>query len=491
MRGEAGAIDSAGNIYVLGDDGNYHLHIIKYHSSGAIIWSRDMAITTAGTGLFAACDKIGNLYFSFEENLSTSRFNLTKYDSTGNKKWTKYFEVGGYSYPEGIALDTSGNILLTGYSELEVDYYFTIKFNTLGDTLWSASYRSNIGGGGSVPNSIFVDKPGNVYITGTSWVGQYNVDWVTIKYSNNGIRQWVTRYDGPFHLGGQANCVKADDEGYCYVTGLVGGDTNHAVFGTIKYTSYGDSVWTRLYIPHLWLVYEEGIDLIIDGNKNVYVIGGGADTNYAGALIQGAQLIKYDRNGNTLFNIIDTNAKDNPPNICEFNGNIYFPSYHGNIYTAGYNMTGNRIFYSYYPFVHVIYYSPYKLLPYRNNYLIVFGNGSDSSITIKYSSGTGIVNSNQNAVSDYKLFQNFPNPFNPVTSIKYQIPRSSNVKLIVYDILGKEIAKLVDQKQNAGSYETQFPDNQYSNNQLPSGVYFYSLFIDGVRLDTKKLILLK
>jgi hypothetical protein len=65
------------------------------------------------------------------------------------------------------------------------------------------------------------------------------------------------------------------------------------------------------------------------------------------------------------------------------------------------------------------------------------------------------------------------------------------VKLIVYDILGKEIAKLVDQKQNAGSYETQFPDYQFSNNQLPSGVYFYSLFIDGVRLDTKKLILLK
>jgi hypothetical protein len=111
-------------------------------------------------------------------------------------------------------------------------------------------------------------------------------------------------------------------------------------------------------------------------------------------------------------------------------------------------------------------------------------------LTLKYNHTTNINNyGSQNY--NYKLYQNYPNPFNPVTNIKYQIPRSSNVKLIVYDILGKEIAKLVDQKQNAGSYETQFPDYQFSNNQLPSGVYFYSLFIDGVRLDTKKLILLK
>jgi len=103
----------------------------------------------------------------------------------------------------------------------------------------------------------------------------------------------------------------------------------------------------------------------------------------------------------------------------------------------------------------------------------------------------GIKNISTNIPDKYFLFQNYPNPFNPTTKIKYQIPKSSSVKLIVYDILGKEVAKLVDQKQNAGSYETHFPDNQFSNNDLPSGVYFYLLFIDGVRLDTKKLIFLK
>ena len=85
----------------------------------------------------------------------------------------------------------------------------------------------------------------------------------------------------------------------------------------------------------------------------------------------------------------------------------------------------------------------------------------------------------------YKLFQNYPNPFNPTTTIKYGISERTFVELRVYDILGKEIALLVNEEQKAGYYELNF--NQIN---LPSGVYFYQLRA-GNFVETKKMVLMK
>jgi len=99
----------------------------------------------------------------------------------------------------------------------------------------------------------------------------------------------------------------------------------------------------------------------------------------------------------------------------------------------------------------------------------------------------GIQQIGNNIPLEYKLFQNYPNPFNPTTNIKYSVKREkSNVKLIVFDIQGKQIAELVKQKQSAGTYEVDFSGSIYS-----SGIYFYSIIIDGDVIDTKKMILLK
>jgi len=88
-----------------------------------------------------------------------------------------------------------------------------------------------------------------------------------------------------------------------------------------------------------------------------------------------------------------------------------------------------------------------------------------------------------NIIKNYSLFQNYPNTFNPTTTIKYTLPL--DVKLIVYDVLGKEIATLVNEKKPAGNYEVTF-----DGSNLTSGTYFYSL-ISGNFKQTKKLFLLK
>lgn len=87
--------------------------------------------------------------------------------------------------------------------------------------------------------------------------------------------------------------------------------------------------------------------------------------------------------------------------------------------------------------------------------------------------------------STFRLYQNYPNPFNPRTKIKYQIPELSNIKLTVYDVLGREVRTLVNEEKPAGSYEAEF-----NGKDLPSGVYFYRIET-GKYSDTKKFVLLK
>ena len=91
----------------------------------------------------------------------------------------------------------------------------------------------------------------------------------------------------------------------------------------------------------------------------------------------------------------------------------------------------------------------------------------------------------------FKLFQNFPNPFNPTTKIKYSLPTSSYVKLVVYNTLGQEIKTLVDELQNEGEHE-----NSFNASSLPSGNYIYVIsaksMINGNEFkDIRKMTILK
>lgn len=101
--------------------------------------------------------------------------------------------------------------------------------------------------------------------------------------------------------------------------------------------------------------------------------------------------------------------------------------------------------------------------------------------------GTPIGISNQTAIAeDYYLGQNFPNPFNPCTKISYKLLTASYIDMSVHDMSGRLVTKLVNGKQSAGSYQVEF-----SSEGLPSGVYFYSLAVDGVVIDVKKMLALK
>ena len=102
--------------------------------------------------------------------------------------------------------------------------------------------------------------------------------------------------------------------------------------------------------------------------------------------------------------------------------------------------------------------------------------------------GNGVLSagqSEQKTPSEFLLSQNFPNPFNPSTVINYQLPRTSFVSLKVYDILGKEVATVVNEIKEAGVYSVLF-----DGSALSAGVYFYKIQA-GIYSTIKKMILIK
>ncbi|MBX7047121.1 MAG: T9SS type A sorting domain-containing protein [Ignavibacteria bacterium] len=177
----------------------------------------------------------------------------------------------------------------------------------------------------------------------------------------------------------------------------------------------------------------------------------------------------------------------NSDTIWGVNGYYVYPNsqFRGVIYTST-NGGINWFFQVPDTSIHVFYYQHIKF----SNKL----NGSAAAVqtVIRTKVGGDPLTSINPTISEipkqYKLEQNYPNPFNPVTSFKFQVSSPKYVQVRVFDLQGKEITLLVNEKKNAGSYSVSFDASKYN---LSSGIYFYSLYIEGALKDTKKMILLK
>jgi photosystem II stability/assembly factor-like uncharacterized protein len=110
---------------------------------------------------------------------------------------------------------------------------------------------------------------------------------------------------------------------------------------------------------------------------------------------------------------------------------------------------------------------------------------SEWSEIYKFTTGITDVDEAGNISYKFKLEQNFPNPFNPTTKLKYSIPLSENVQIKIFDILGLEVMTLINEYKKAGTYEIEF-----NANNLSSGIYFYRI-ISGEYIETKKMLLLR
>ncbi len=179
---------------------------------------------------------------------------------------------------------------------------------------------------------------------------------------------------------------------------------------------------------------------------------------------------------------------------CNFGGSFINVTSTNLIYTAGCKSTdGGTTWFT----QTVPYHLPLSFLKniefINENTGVIVGASYNTSVIMRTTDGGGfnsIVNIapiNNTEADNFLLSQNYPNPFNPSTKINYEIKSSGFVSLKVFDLLGKEVAQLVNEKQNAGSYVVDFNSSEFN---LPSGIYFYTLNA-GEFKETRKMVLIK
>jgi uncharacterized protein (TIGR03437 family) len=249
-------------------------------------WVREFS-PTLPTGLAAAVaiatDKAGNVYVTGRKaDTSSFPFRIIydyvtiKYDNKGEEKWKAVFNGPDNSNDrvEAIAVDDLGNVYVTGESEApdETTSLITVKYSGDGVEQWVA--RFNGPGNDDAANAVAVDKMGNVYVTGRSRSIGFlpAADCVTIKYNTIGEEQWVARYNGPGNLQDEGRAITVDAAGNAYVTGGSWGDETSMDYATIKYDADGKEQWVARYNGP-----ESSVDLAIaiavDSLANVYVTG--------------------------------------------------------------------------------------------------------------------------------------------------------------------------------------------------------------------------
>lgn len=226
------AVDLNGNILVTGRSGgvftNYDYATIKYSNTGTPLWTnRYSGTTNRDDKAFAlAVDSRGNVFvtgYSFGTNVHR-QYATVAYSDEGTPLWTnRYASPGGDDEAAAIAVDSHGNVFVTGTS-LGTNGYndsATLAYSSAGQPLWTNRFARHMG------KAIAVDREGNAFVTGG--------DYVTVAYSGAGVLLWTNHFAGVGN-GGAANSLALDSDGNLFVTGGSIPTNFSYDYATIKYS---------------------------------------------------------------------------------------------------------------------------------------------------------------------------------------------------------------------------------------------------------------
>ncbi len=450
------AVDRSGNVYATGfstdSSSGKDIVTIKYNSEGVMQWIRryDGTARFEDIGTALALDSSANVYVTGQSFSTTtfSDFLTIKYNTSGVVQWVRRDSCSGLGqdYAFAIALDASASrVFVTGTSignGTGFDYYTSCYWAANGDSVWSLRFNGPATADDEA-RSIAVDRFGNAFVTGFVNNGPTtSSDYATIKYDPIGAQQWVRFYNGSGDEDDAARAVAVDDAGNVYVTGWSLGDTSNTDFVTIKYTSNGVEQWVQRYNGQ-GDANDAAVAIATDRFANVYVGGSGGDL-----FVRRFATAKYNTDGVQQWVVLSDSSGRSRALRVDSDGSVY--------------VTGNSE-----------------------------GLNPDC-VTIKYSQTTHVREDDDRMATEFVLCQNYPNPFNPATRIPFQVRglgvpagQAGFVSLKVYDVLGSEVATLVNEEKSPGEHIV-----AWDAEGVASGVYLYRLSADGAT-QTRRMILVR
>jgi hypothetical protein len=428
--------------------------------------------------------------YTYSFGAGSSDVYFIKTNSTGDTVWTRTY--GGPSFDEGRCIQqaSDGGYIISGstsFQEGDGGYAYLIKTDSSGDTLWTRAYGGPCGDQG---NSVRQTLDGGYIIAGRRCL---------IKTNSFGDTLWTRA------TGGQLASVRQTSDGGYIAVGDTGWSVSSLVWFTevylVKTDSSGNTLWTRTSGVPNSVTSGESVQQTSDGG---YIVAGW--TNIWGGNGPDVYVVKTSAAGDTIW----TKIYGGPRNEQSYsvqqtsNGGYIIAGLTSTmdgasrVYLVKTNGSGDTLWTRTYggPKSNGCGYSVQQTSD--GGYIIAgyaapFGGGGASVYLIKTGTDGLVSVENHHSIlpAAYALQQNYPNPFNPLTIINYTVAGTRDqgpglsVKLTVYDVLGREVAVLVNERKLPGQYEVPF-----DGTRLSSGVYFCRMEA-GSFVKTVSLLLLK
>ncbi len=295
--------DDSGNCYVTGISfdvaTNFDYATLKYNEFGAPLWAAryDAGFNGVDKAVSVAKDANGFTYVTGFSQGSAGGYDIAtiKYDYSGSQVWASRYNgaANGDDYGVGVAVDATGNVYVTGYSDGSATGkdYVTIKYNPAGAQQWAMRYNGSANSN-DYTTAIVLDTPGNIYITGKVSNSGSQLDMATIKYNPSGSQVWASVYNGAANDSDEANYLSLDASGNVIVAGRSKSLSTGFDFATVKYNSAGVQQWATLHNGSAG-GSDEITSVACDNNGNIIVTGASknivTDYDYA--------TIKYNAGG--------------------------------------------------------------------------------------------------------------------------------------------------------------------------------------------------
>jgi hypothetical protein len=428
---------------------------------------------------------------------------LVKVNAYGDTLWTRRLGNPDYGYTGWwIENIDNGNIISGQTTEGIIVDAFLMRTNIMGHIIWNEIYEmNNYEAGYCVKPTIDTG-----YIIACRNDAKISSDMLIIKTDSSGNIQWQKNFDSglPSNLLSEIDLV---GDGYIFAGsyGIVG---QPASIWLLRLNVNGDTLWTKRYNNNgIGASAEGGVQSVSTGG---FIIGGGTRD----ALNRGATyIIKTDSTGNIewerkYFSSNLAYSIDSPYSIREvpgkgyvFCGTVNSTSVTFKAFIRVIDYEGNLLHEKFYSVADSTYTDFRSVEVANDGGFILCGAyrypGQFEKILMAKTDSAGnigpvSINQISSTVpSEFILHQNYPNPFNPGTVISYSLKVNSEITLKVFDILGKEISILVNERQDAGIYSMDWDGSNFS-----SGVYFYQLiakdqFNKIMHSSTRRMLLIK
>lgn len=490
--------------YTYETDNGKDIATIKYNSQGDTMWVRcyNGTANSDDEGLAIYADENDYIYVTgYVQNSGNQKDAvILKYSVHGELLWVRTLSFSlqiNSNDDKGVSItaDDNGYVYATGYTTGPDGYtdIFAVKADPTGNVIWSAIEDgvSNLNAEGT---SLVIDSENNIYICGFVTSSVNNTDIIVIKY---GANRWIKTINGSGNSEDKAWGIVVDESDNVYITGYITNSDNNTDTYTACLSPSGQIVWSKTYNGS-GNESDKAWGIIIDEDDDVFITGETtADNNNINYLT-----IKYNNQGQLIWNKTYNgpgNGEDKSAAISLYRNKIVVTGKSWgsdntyDIATVSYLINnGNQVEVNRYSMAENSN-DLAKDIASKGNIIVVTGysvikrdNASSNSYISTLSPGfSSQLESKLTVPAGFSLQQNFPNPFNPVTSIQFNLGELSYVKLSVYDVLGKEVSVLINQQLEAGSHKITFIAGN-----LSSGIYFYKLEA-GSFSEIKKMTLVK